>query len=244
MIGFPSVGKSSLLSTLTTTESLSAAYEFTTLTCVPGQIKYKGSNIQLLDLPGIIEGASENKGRGREVIGVGRNADMILMMLDASKGNEHRAILERELESVGIRLNKRPANIYFVKKPTGGIKITSTVKVTFLDDVTIKAILQEYKFHNCEVILKEDATVDEFVDIVEGNRKYLPCVYAYNKIDCLCLEELDYFARMPDSLVSSASPPPAAHCRISPKCNSPGTSTPTQPPFFSPGDLDPLEPKP
>jgi GTPase involved in cell partitioning and DNA repair len=50
---------------VTGTESEAAAYEFTTLTCIPGVIHYKGTKIQLLDLPGIIEGAASGKGRGR-----------------------------------------------------------------------------------------------------------------------------------------------------------------------------------
>lgn len=87
---------------------------------------YKGTKIQLLDLPGIIEGAAHGKGRGRQVIAVAKSADLVLMVLDAGKEgvSRHKQILEGELESVGLRLNKRPANIYFKKKATGGIKFT------------------------------------------------------------------------------------------------------------------------
>ena len=56
---------------------------------------------------------SSGKGRGRQVIAVARTSDVILMMLDAGKGEVQRQLLEKELESVGIRLNKQPPNIYF-----------------------------------------------------------------------------------------------------------------------------------
>ena len=55
-------------------------------------IKYEGAEIQLLDLPGIIEGAAQGKGRGRQVIAVARTADMVLMMLDATKGEIQRLL--------------------------------------------------------------------------------------------------------------------------------------------------------
>uniref|UniRef100_A0A6Q2X0I9 OBG-type G domain-containing protein n=1 Tax=Esox lucius TaxID=8010 RepID=A0A6Q2X0I9_ESOLU len=90
LIGFPSVGKSTFLSLMTATASEAASYEFTTLTCIPGVIEYNGANIQLLDLPGIIEGASQGKGRGRQVIAVARTADVVIMMLDATKGDVQR----------------------------------------------------------------------------------------------------------------------------------------------------------
>jgi ribosome-interacting GTPase 1 len=97
MIGFPSVGKSTLLSSITDTASLSAAYEFTTLTCIPGVIHYNDAKIQLLDLPGIIEGAADGKGRGRQVIAVAKNSDMVLMVLEATKAEEQKVKLSREL---------------------------------------------------------------------------------------------------------------------------------------------------
>jgi len=55
------------------------------LTCIPGVIHYNDAKIQLLDLPGIIEGAADGKGRGRQVIAVAKNSDMVLMVLDATK---------------------------------------------------------------------------------------------------------------------------------------------------------------
>ncbi len=85
LIGFPSVGKSTLLTELTGTKSEAASYEFTTLTCIPGNIMHKGTKIQLLDLPGIIEGAAHGKGRGRQVIAVAKSSDLVLMVLDAAK---------------------------------------------------------------------------------------------------------------------------------------------------------------
>ncbi|CAK0842372.1 unnamed protein product [Prorocentrum cordatum] len=68
LVGFPSVGKSTLLNKMTGQESEVASYEFTTLTCVPGIFYHKGAKVQLLDLPGIIEGAKDGKGRGKQVI--------------------------------------------------------------------------------------------------------------------------------------------------------------------------------
>ena len=146
MIGFPSVGKSTLLSALTPTKSLAAAYEFTTLTCIPGQywsfwhrlnnfpgvIHYKDTKIQLLDLPGIIEGAAHGRGRGRQVIAVAKSSDLILMVLDAAKGEDQKKKLSRELEMVGLRLNKNPPDVNFVVTKTGGLRFNSTVRLTHL----------------------------------------------------------------------------------------------------------------
>ena len=102
-VGFPSVGKSTLLTNLAGVYSEVAAYEFTTLTTVPGCIKYKGAKIQLLDLPGIIEGAKDGKGRGRQVIAVARTANLIFIVLDVLKPLGHKQIIEKELEGFGIR---------------------------------------------------------------------------------------------------------------------------------------------
>lgn len=117
------MGKSTLLSKLTHTASEAAAYEFTTLTAIPGVIEYKGAHIQLLDLPGIVEGASQGRGRGRQVVSTAKTADLILVMLDATKSEEQRRLLEIELDAVGIRLNKKKPDVVFKKRTTGGITV-------------------------------------------------------------------------------------------------------------------------
>ena len=205
LIGFPSVGKSTLLSTLTSTSSESASYEFTTLTCIPGVIQHNGANIQLLDLPGIIEGAAGGKGRGRQVIAVGRTADIVVMMLDAIKGDVQKELLTIELESVGIRLNKTVPKIYFKEKKGGGISFTATCPLTKISEKMIHLILHEYKIFNADVVFRGDYTTDEFIDVVVGNRKYMPCLYVYNKIDQISIEEVDRIARLPHCVVISCN---------------------------------------
>ena len=128
LVGFPSVGKSTLLTSLTGIFSEAASYEFTTLTCIPGVIHHKGAKIQLLDLPGIIEGAKDGKGRGRQVISTARTCHCIIIVLDAMKPLDHKRIIERELEGVGIRLNKKPPAIVVTKKLKGGLNFSTSVK--------------------------------------------------------------------------------------------------------------------
>jgi len=205
MVGFPSVGKSTLLSTVTKTESEQASYEFTTLTCIPGVIEFNDAKIQLLDLPGIIEGAAKGKGRGKQVIAVARTADLILMMLDANKADDQRAKLTYELEQVGIRLNRARPKIYFKIKKGGGISFNSTVANTHgLNEKLCYRILHDYKIHNAEILLREDSTVDDFIDVVVGNRMYMKCLYCYNKCDNITIEEVDRLAREDNSIVISS----------------------------------------
>ncbi|KIO02380.1 hypothetical protein M404DRAFT_16092 [Pisolithus tinctorius Marx 270] len=201
LIGFPSVGKSTLLSKCTNTMSETAAYEFTTLTAIPGVMEYQGARIQLLDLPGIVEGASQGRGRGRQVVATAKTADLILIMLDATKSEEQRRLLEIELDAVGIRLNKRKPDVVFKRRTTGGL--TTTVKLTKTDEKTIRTILASYKLHNCDVMIREDITTDEFIDVLIGTRKYIPCLYVYNKIDAISLEMVDKLARSENSVVIS-----------------------------------------
>jgi hypothetical protein len=79
-----------------------------------------------------VEGASQGRGRGRQVVSTAKTADLILMMLDATKSEEQRRLLEIELDAVGIRLNKKNPDVVFKRKTTGGVSISGHVVIQFL----------------------------------------------------------------------------------------------------------------
>jgi len=194
IIGLPSVGKSTLLNKITNAESETAAYAFTTLKCIPGILEYKQAKIQILDLPGIIEGAKDGKGRGREIISVARNADLILIMIEAGKP-WHQKVIESELYGFGIRVNMSPPNVVVKKLEKNGITINSTVRLTKITENGINAVLNEYRMYNANVVLRDDVTLEEFIDVIEGNRAYVPAVYIVSKADTASKKELDKFPK-------------------------------------------------
>jgi ribosome-interacting GTPase 1 len=182
LIGLPSVGKSTLLNSLTNAKSRVASYQFTTLTAVPGMLHYRGAKIQVLDLPGIIEGASGGKGFGKRVLSVARGADLVLIVLDVFQPH-HLGVLKKELAEAGVRLDEQPPNIVVEKTSMGGISINAQVPVKASERL-IKEIMRLYGLHNGRLIIREpNLTDDQLIDALNGNRIYVPSVVVLNKID-------------------------------------------------------------
>ncbi len=180
LVGYPNVGKSSLLNAITGTESEVGNFAFTTLKVIPGTLKYKGTQIQILDLPGIIDNAALGSGRGREVLSMVRAVELILLITDVEcKGIDR--ILE-ELRKSGIVVNRERKNISMKKKNTGGIKIRKPRSLE-IDEDRIKAIAKEFKITNMELYIRENLSDDDLIDFFRGNVVYIPAIVVVNKID-------------------------------------------------------------
>jgi ribosome-interacting GTPase 1 len=87
---------------------------------------------------------------------------MIVMILDATKRAEQRALLEAELDAVGIRLNQDPPNIYLKPKTAGGVKITFQATPKHLDQKMLYNILKDYRILNCEVLIRDEDGMSDF----------------------------------------------------------------------------------
>src|SRR5256885_15923572 len=186
LVGFPSVGKSTLLNQITDADSAVAAYDFTTLDVIPGLLEHRGAKIQILDMPGLIRGASKGRGRGKEVLSVARGCDLILLMIDVFE--THVDVLEEELRLAGIRLNERAADVTLTKANRGGLTVNPTVKLTKLDSEMAADVCREGGYLDGTVVVRQDITEDQLLDVLVGNRVYVQALVVVNKIDLVSSE--------------------------------------------------------
>ncbi len=189
LVGFPSVGKSTLITQITDAKSETGQYQFTTLTCIPGLMTHKGARIQILDLPGLIKGASDGKGRGKEILGVIRNSDMVLYIVDPFQ-KAHFKVLHRELELAGMRLNDTKPPVFIQRTDRGGIDVRTTIEQTHLTEEEIADIVRSFGIISAVVTIRIDATADMIVDTLAGSRVYSKAVIAINKIDIATEDEI------------------------------------------------------
>ena len=102
LVGPPNVGKSSLLQALSEIQIKTGDYPFTTLRPVPALTRIGGVPVQLVEIPGLIGGAGEDRGGGRALLGVLRTVDAIVYCCRAGAGpGELRTVLA-EVAAAGI----------------------------------------------------------------------------------------------------------------------------------------------
>lgn len=102
LVGAPNAGKSSLLQALSSIQIKTGDYAFTTTRPVPAVVTLRGVRVQLVEIPGLIEGASEDRGGGRALLGVLRGADAIVFCMPANAQLDELALIRDELAAAGI----------------------------------------------------------------------------------------------------------------------------------------------
>ena len=185
LLGKPSVGKSTLLSKITNRESKIGAYEFTTLEVIPGLLHHKHTNLQILDLPGIIDKASDNRGFGKKVLSVVRACDLVVFVIDARTPDEMDMLL-RESHNANIRVNKTKPFIEIKRNFKGGIEVPINKSEDRISYEFIKQAMNDNGITNGEVLIhEENLKPDDVIDAIYGNIEYTKGIICLNKIDLL-----------------------------------------------------------
>ncbi len=186
LVGFPSVGKSTLLNKITDADSEVGQYAFTTLEVIPGMMEYKQAEIQILDLPGLIKGASRGKGKGKRVIAAARASDLVCLLIDVFYSKLE--VLLRELFYSKIRLNEKRPDIQIIKENYGGINVAFTCDQSHVNEEMIKDMIRSYGFVNAHVIIRSDIRQYQLIDVLTQGVKYLPAFLIINKSDLVSRE--------------------------------------------------------
>ena len=146
LVGPPNSGKSSLLQALSNVQIKTGDYAFTTTRPVPALTRIRGVLVQFVEIPGLIEGASEGRGGGRALIGVLRDADAMVLCQDSSACLDELGTIRRELDAAGISLpailaatkadEAGPAAIDHLAAALPGLEL---VAVSVLDEASLEA---------------------------------------------------------------------------------------------------------
>lgn len=183
LAGLPNVGKSSLLKILAGVDVDVADYPFTTVEPIPGMMKHKDVQIQLVEVPGLIEGAALGKGMGTQLLSVIRNADAIAIVVDLSQDPiKQMEIILKEFERAGIKINKRKPKVEIKRMPMGGIVINGQDLIQG-DISEVMKMLREEGIHSAEITVKEPVTLEEFSDALDESLVWRKAIIIANKGD-------------------------------------------------------------
>src|SRR3989338_2533516 len=155
LIGFPNSGKSTCLKNLTNADVEVSAFPFTTVKPQIGMMMIEGAKVQLVEVPALIEGSSQGKANGPQLLSVIRTADAVVLVLDADNAKNEFEILLKELEQAGIHLNRHRPKIIIKTGDTKGISIGGKQFLKIPQDELVE-FLKNHGMHNASVIIEEE----------------------------------------------------------------------------------------
>jgi small GTP-binding protein len=143
LVGAPNAGKSSLLQALSAIQIRTGDYAFTTTRPVAATTRLGGVLVQLVEIPGLIAGAAEDRGGGRALLGVLRNADAILWCHACDRPAEELETIRDEVAAAGIELPSLLAATKSDEAPPPAHPELRVVPVSVLDDASLDRLRDE-----------------------------------------------------------------------------------------------------
>lgn len=185
ILGPPNVGKSSLLAALTNAKPEVSPLPFTTQKPVPGMLQYEDIQFQLIEAPAIVEGASEGRMNGPQILSLARNSDGLIIMVDLSEDPVGQFyMVQSELDKAGILIRRPEGEVEIIKRAHGvGIQIVGGGTLFGCAYEDVKNLLESYKITSAVLRVSGKVTLDDIEDAIFSHSVYKPAIVVANKLD-------------------------------------------------------------
>jgi ribosome-interacting GTPase 1 len=185
LIGLTKSGKSSLLAAVTNAKAEISPDPYTTREPIPGILSYKDIQIQIIEAPALMEGSAEGRAWGLQTLGIARNADCVIIMIDLSQDPiEQLSLIMKEMEKARILFSRPRARVEVEKKHMGaGLRIILNGRLVDCTFKNVEELLRNYRITDGVVRISGEATLEEIEDAIFESTVYKPAVIAANKID-------------------------------------------------------------
>jgi ribosome-interacting GTPase 1 len=185
ILGPTKVGRSSLLTSITNAKTEVSDYPYTTREPVPGMFQYEDLQFQIVEAPALIEGAAEGESWGLQSLGMARNADGLILMVDLSQSPDKQlTLILSEMEKARILMQKPRARVEIERKHVGaGLRIIVVGRLINCNLRDVEALLKGYRILDGVVKIYGEATLDDVEDAIFESTVYRPAIIVANKTD-------------------------------------------------------------
>ena len=185
ILGPTKVGRSSLLTSITNAKTEVSDYPYTTREPVPGMFEYEDLQFQIVEAPALIEGAAEGESWGLQSLGMARNADGLILMVDLSQNPDKQlTLILSEMEKARILMQKPRARVEIERKHVGaGLRIIVVGRLINCNLRDVEALLKGYRILDGVVKIYGEATLDDVEDAIFESTVYRPAIIVANKTD-------------------------------------------------------------
>src|SRR3990170_4431394 len=178
ILGPTKVGRSSLLTSITNAKVEVSDYPFTTLEPMPGMFQFEDLQFQVVEAPALIEGAAEGESWGLQSLGIARNADGLILMVDLSQNPDKQlTLILSEMEKACILMQKPRARVEIERKHVGaGLRIIVVGRLINCNLRDVEALLKGYRILDGVVKIYGEATLDDVEDAIFESTVYRPAI--------------------------------------------------------------------
>lgn len=185
VLGVTNAGKSCLLQAVTNANVTVAATPYTTREPTPGIMDFGDVQFQMVETPAVMEGSGDGRAWGPVTLGVARNADGVILMVDLSSDPVGQLeLLMAELEKSRV-LVSRPSGRVEIDRKHAGVALR-VILIGNLVDCTMKEVedlLRSYRINDAIVKITGDVTLDDVEDAIFETTTYKPALVVANKLD-------------------------------------------------------------